>query len=175
MKKIAIIIAPVDFRDEEYFIPKNVFETEGFLVETFSSKSCEALGAYGGVVEVKKDISQLRAGQWDAVIFAGGSGALAYLDNEPLYQIARDVVEKGKLLGAICISPVILAKAGVLKNKKATVWSSPMDKSAIKMLKENNADYTAKPVVADAKIITANGPQSARKFAETIVRLLTNK
>jgi protease I len=61
-----------------------------------------------------------------------------------------------------------LAKAGVLKGKKATVWSSPMDKSPIKILTQNGAIFENLDVVVDGNIITANGPQAAEEFGIVI-------
>ena len=171
-KKILMIIAFRDFRDEEYFLPKEIFEKEGFIVKTASTKKGTALGADGGEVEVDFSLDEVDVSQFDAILFVGGPGALKYLDNEKSYQIAKETLNQGKILGAICIAPVILAKAKVLEGKKATVWSSPLDKTGIKILKENGAEYLAQDVVQDGKIITANGPQSAKKFAEKILKNL---
>ncbi|MEA3344083.1 MAG: DJ-1/PfpI family protein, partial [Patescibacteria group bacterium] len=77
-----------------------------------------------------------------------------------------------KLLGAICIAPAILARAGALKGKKATVWNSAMDKSAIKILESNGAIFQPEPVVVENKIITANGSHAAEEFAETIIKII---
>lgn len=170
--KIAMLIAFQDFRDEEYFIPESIFSTQGFEVETFSSEKGEALGSYGGLVDVKLSVDELNIDKFDALILVGGSGALSHLDNEKSYKTLREAALKNKVIGAICVAPVILAKAGILKGKKATVWSSNMDKSAVRVLKEEGADYVDENVISDDKIITADGPQSARKFAETIVGLL---
>ena len=70
-----------------------------------------------------------------------------------LTRIAKETIESNKILGAICIAPAILARAGVLQGKKATVWNSPLDKSAVKILKENGAVFDNKPVIIDEKII----------------------
>jgi putative intracellular protease/amidase len=53
-----------------------------------------------------------------------------------------------------------------LEGKKATLWSSLLDKSAIKVLKERGAEYLDKDVVVDGKIITASDPKAAKEFAE---------
>ena len=172
VKKILMIIAFRDFRDEEYFLPKEIFEKEGFIVKTASTKKGTALGADGGEAEVDFSLDEVDVSQFDAVLFVGGPGALKYLDNEKSYQIAKETLNQEKILGAICIAPVILAKAKVLEGKKATVWSSPLDKTGIKILKENGAEYLAQDVVQDGKIITANGPQSAKKFAKKILENL---
>jgi len=171
-KKIAMIIAFRDFRDEEYFIPKAIFESAGKKVFTFSSSSGSAIGSQGGEAKIDGVLESLKPADFEATIFVGGSGAQKYLDNPACRKIAKESAENNKVLGAICIAPAILAKAKVLENKKATVWYSPMDKSAIKILKENGAIFCAEGVVVDGKIVTAAGPVFARKFAETIIGLL---
>lgn len=171
-KSIAMIIAFQDFRDEEYFIPKSIFLAEGAQVQTISIKKGEALGSYGGIINVDLTLDDLKVSDFDTVIFVGGSGAAKYIENDKCHQIAQETVSVNKVLAAICIAPAILARSGVLEDKKATVWSSELDKSAVKILKEEGADYQKAPVVQDGKIITASGPEAARKFGETIVRIL---
>ena len=172
-KKIVIVIAFRDFRDAEYFVPKEILETAGAQITTVSNKSGTAVGADGGEVQVDLLISEINPVDFDAVIFVGGPGALQYLDNQASYKIAKETVNQGKLLAAICIAPAILAKAGVLEEKKATVWTSAMDKSAVKILEDNGAIYEDRPVVIDEKIVTASGPTAAREFGGTIKELLT--
>ncbi len=163
---IAIVIAFKNFRDEEYFVPKRIFEQSGFEVITVSNKKGIARGADGG--EVKVDLlSELK--DYDALVFVGGSGCLANLDNSVSYQKIQEAVKEGKLLAAICISPVILANAGVLEGKRATVWAG---KEPINILKEKGALYEKKDVVVDGEIITAVGPQAAQEFGRAILDVL---
>jgi len=171
-KKAAMIIAFKDFRDEEYFIPKQVLRVGGNKITTVSSELGKAIGTYGGEVNVDLTLDKLKVDDFDAIIFVGGSGALKYTEDETCWEIAQESVLKNKVLGAICVGPVILARAGVLSGKKATVWFSPLDKSAVKILKEEGAIFEDGGVVQDGNIITANGPQAARKFGETILRAL---
>lgn len=168
---IAIVIAFENFRDEEYFVPKQIFEQSGFEVVTVSNKAGIARGADGGEVEVSL-LSELK--DYDALVFVGGSGCLANLDNSVSYQKIQEAVAEGKLLAAICISPVVLANAGVLSGKKATVWTSSMDKGPANILKEKGALYEKKDVVVDGGIITAVGPQAAESFGREIVKYLKN-
>jgi len=172
MKNIAMIIAFQDFRDEEYLIPKSIFVSQGFKVKTFSSEAGEALGTYGGVVEIDDVINNLEVKTFDAVLFIGGSGAMKYEDNKEAHRILKESLKADKVIGAICIAPVILARAGILKGKKATVWSSNMDKTGIKILEEEGSLYTGEDVTVDDKIVTANGPKVARDFGEAIIRLI---
>ena len=189
-KKIAMIISFKDFRDEEYFVPKEILEEAGAEIKTASNKKGEAIGADGGEVEIALLVSELNPAEFDdlepksshnsiqsisffdAIVFIGGPGCLKYLDNENSYRVARETVSQQKLIAAICISPVILAKAGILNGKRATVWSSPMDKSPIKILEKNGTIYQDEDIVVDGRIVTANGPAAAKKFGEAIIELL---
>ena len=171
-KTIAMVIAFKDFRDEEYFKPRQIFLAAGADVKTASNEKGKAMGADGGEVEVDFLVSEVNLAELDAVVFIGGPGALQYLDNDDSYKLAQETISQGKLLAAICIAPAILAKAGVLEGRKATVWTSSMDKSAVKILEDNGAMYQNEPVVADGKIITAIGPSVAEQFGMKVVEVL---
>lgn len=173
-KKAVMIIAFRDFRDPEYFIPKEILEKNGVEVKTASNKIGIAIGAEGGETNVDLLVSEINVSDFDAVIFVGGPGCLENLDNEDSYRVAKEALSQNKVLASICISPVILAKAGVLKGKKATVWTD-WTKSQAKILKENGAIYEGKSVVVDGKIITANGPQAAESFGKEILIALTKE
>jgi len=167
--KAVIIVAYQDFKDEECFIPKKILEESGVEIKIVSDKLGTAIGVSGGELKVDIQLSDLDISEFDAVVFIGGPGALEHLDNENSYKIIRDTMVINKILAAICISPIILVKAGVLKNKKATVWTSEMDKRPQRALEEYSAKYINKDVVVDGNIITANGPNAAEEFGKTIV------
>jgi len=172
MKKVAIIIASENFRDEEYFITKEVLEKKGISVKTICDKP-KAIGKFGGEAEADILISDLNIDNFDAIVFSGGSGAVKLLDNELTYLLIRKAMIMKKIIAAICIAPTILAKAGVLAGKKATVWSTDMDKSAIKIIQLNDGIYQRSAIVIDDNIITAENAEFAQEFGETIANELT--
>jgi len=174
-KKVVMVIAFQDFRDEEYFVPKGILEKAGIEVKTASNKKGVAIGANGGEARVDFLVSEIKPTDFEAIVFVGGPGCLKNLDNQESYDLAKRTVVENKVLGAICISPVILAKAGFLSGKRATVWSDPLNKKPIEILKENGAIYENKDVVSDGKIITANGPSASQKFGQAIIESLKNK
>lgn len=174
-KSIALVIAPSNFRDAEYFIPKQELENAGADITTISLETGMALGADGGEVDVNLAAAKADPQNFAAVLFIGGPGMAQQLDNAEFHKLAQDTIDKGKVLAAICIAPALLAKAGVLQAKQATVWSSPMDKSGIDMLKQGGATYQDQAVVVDGKIITANGPDSAKQFAQAVIELVSVK
>jgi len=168
MKKILFVIAYNNFKDEEYAIPRSILKDKGFSITTASNKKGIALGVNGLDVEVNYLINEIDINDFDVLVFVGGSGCLRALDNQDSYNLINQAKKDDKVITAICIAPVILAKAGVLKGKKATVWSSPMDKSPIKILTQNGAIFENLDVVVDGNIITANGPQAAEEFGIVI-------
>jgi len=174
-KTIAMVTAFRDFRDIEYFIPRDVLAGAGAKIVTVSSQKGIAIGADGGEATVDLRVSEFKVEDFDAVVFIGGPGMAKKLDDEGFQKIARDTIKADKVLGAICISPALLANAGVLEGKKATVWSAPLQKEAIKILQENGAIYEDKTVVVDGKIVTGNGPEAAKEFAQALIEVLTKE
>jgi protease I len=171
-KTVAVIIAFEDFRDEEYFKTVEVLSKNEIEKKVISTKEGAAKGADGGEVNVDLTLKDFKVRNFDAIVFIGGPGAIDELDNKRFYRITKEAVSKNKILAAICISPTILAKAGVLEGKRATVWASTLDRQPIKILEDNGADYINEKVVQDGNIITANGPQAAGEFGRKIVRNL---
>lgn len=165
--KIAMIIAKKDFRDEELLLPKSIFEDAGYKVVVFSVSLGKAQGMLGAVVNVEDTIDRIKSKDFEAVIFVGGVGASRYWDNQTAHDIAKDTLANNKVLGAICIAPVILANAGVLEGKRATVWSSERGR-----LETSGAKYTGASVEVDGNIVTGSGPQAAEEFAKAVLRLI---
>ena len=88
MKKVAIIIAFKDFRDEEYFFSKQVLESNGIKTETFSNEKGLAIGKFGGEA-IAKSLDDLNISDYEAIIFVGGNGAIIFLDNEKSYNLIK--------------------------------------------------------------------------------------
>lgn len=165
-KKAVLIVAHRDFRDEEYKEPREVLEEAGVGVTVACSQPGVAQGKLGMTVKPDITIDQIDVDEFDIIVFVGGPGSAEYFDDSIAHQIARDAVEKDKVLGAICIAPATLANAGVLKGKRATVFSSE-----VSALEAGGAIYTAKSVEKDGKIVTANGPAAANEFGEALLEV----
>lgn len=166
-KKVVLIIAPQNFRDEELIEPQDVLIEKGALVKV----ACASLEVSKGMlgVQVKPDmlISDIQPEEWDAIILVGGTGASAYWEDSTVHLLLNRAVTQNKIVGAICIAPVTLANAGILSGKKATVYPSEEGK-----LKDKGAEFTGNSVERDGKVITANGPAAARDFGNAIAQAL---
>ena len=172
-KKALLIIAFQNYQDIEYGETRKALEKADIAVMVASTKLGMARGKLGGTTKVDLLLEQVDVDDYDAIIFIGGPGAVEYIKNEKALEIAKKAKVLDKLLGAICIAPAILAKAGVLSEKKATIWTSEEDKSPIKFLKEGKAKFIDQDVVVDGRVVTACGPHAAKKFGGTIAELLS--
>ncbi|PIT87484.1 MAG: DJ-1 family protein [Candidatus Magasanikbacteria bacterium CG10_big_fil_rev_8_21_14_0_10_40_10] len=170
-KKVLLIIASHGFQPIEYFHTKKALQENGVEVFTASDQKGIAVCALANQsVSVDLDFDQIAPIDYEGVFLIGGPGALEHLDNEIVYNIMRQTADGGKLFGAICISPRILAKAGLLLDKKATGWNG--DDELGDILKSAGAVYVREDVVVDGQLITANGPKAAEKFGREIARSL---
>jgi protease I len=166
-KKAVFIVAFENFQDDEFARPYSVLLQSGVSITVASTKLGEAVGTKGSKARVNMLLKDVKADDFDAVVFIGGPGAARYITDPVALKLVQDAVKKRKVVGAICIAPLVLAKAGVLKNKKATVFPTEADK-----LKEEAVKYTGKSVERDGKIITADGPNSATAFGQEIKKAL---
>lgn len=167
-KKVLMVIASKNFRDEEYQNPRRVLEEGGAVVRVASSSLNVAKGMFGATAKPDLFIRDVKVDEYDAILFIGGSGSSEYWNDTMAHLIVKQALEKGKVLGAICIAPTTLANAGVLSGRRVTSFSSEVSK-----LRAKGAIYTGSDVEVDGKFITANGPASSTKFGEKVVEALT--
>lgn len=166
-KKVVMVIAPDKFRDEELFETRKELESNGVKVSVASSTTQEVTGMLGGKAKPDIKLTDVNVSQYDGVVFVGGVGAAVYFDDQIALKIAKDAFASGKVIGAICIAPSILANAGILKGKKVTAFESEKDN-----LISKGAIWDDGPVTVDGKIITGNGPKSASQFGKAIYNAL---
>lgn len=169
-KKVLMVIAKSKFRDEEYLEPRKALEDAGAAITVASSSLNTSEGMLGLRVKPDMLIGNVKEDDYDGIVFVGGGGAAEYFDNPVAHKLAQNFYSRGKLTSAICIAPATLANAGILKGKKAT--SFPSSEAA---LKSHGAVVMKQDVVSDGMIVTAVGPQAAKKFGEKLVEVLGGK
>ncbi len=105
--------------------------------------------------------------KYDCLIIPGGGASVeAMLRDNKLLELIRNFYSTGKVVAAICAGPLVLVKAGILKDKKATIFPGM----------EKNLDRPrAEKVVVDENIITSQGPGTAVEFGLKIVEVLLGK
>ena len=167
MATVLMIIAPERFRDEELFITKEELEKAGHKTVLASTTKGSCPGSRGGFATATLTLAEVQARDYDAVVFVGGGGSKMYFANEEALRIAKEMYKRKKVVAAICLAPVILANAGVLKGKDATVAGTEA-----KTIESKGAKYAGPGVTVDGNIVTGNAPKSSRLFGQKINELL---
>lgn len=107
----------------------------------------------------------------DALILPGGAPGFQNLrKNKRVLSMIKDAYEKKKIVAAICASPSVLATAGVLKNKKATIYPGMEEE-----IKKGEGIIQDDLVVVDNNIVTSKGPATTMLFALKLIELLKDK
>ncbi|RLG44152.1 MAG: DJ-1/PfpI family protein [Thermoproteota archaeon] len=89
------------------------------------------------------------------------------LSDEELLKAIRRFYEQKKLIASVCTGSLILAKAGILKGKKATTHHLRMN-----MLRELGAIPVNKRVVIDDNVITSGGITASIDLGLKLVEVL---
>ncbi len=165
-KKIVMVIASANFRDEEYFHPRQVLEEKGFEVVVSSSSQQIAVGKLGARVKPDLTVEQVETADYDGLIFVGGGGSREYFHSATAHKLARGIYSSHKPLGAICIAPAILALSGLLGGRKFTSFPSVVDE-----IKALGGVFEDAEVVRDGLILTANGAEAAILFGQNFAAM----
>jgi protease I len=169
--KVLIVIAPEKFRDEEFTVPAAALQKAGITYDVASTHKGACTGMMGTKVAASLAFEEVDPKSYDGILIVGGSGAQSYLwDDEVLGEMVKYFQSSAKVVAAICLAPVVLARAGVLKGKKSTYFNSPV---SFREMRAGGAVLVDTAVVSDTRIVTANGPAAAAEFAAAFIRMLT--
>ena len=169
-KKVLMVVPHTQFRDEEFFEPKKILEEEGAQVVVASTTVRTCRGIKGGVAQAEIAIADAKADDYAGIVLCGGSSVPEFLWNDKkLHELVAAMATAGKVVAAICLSTVVLAKAKLLAGREATVYWLPQ---AIEELKTAGAKYVPETLVIHNNIILAEGPPDSQRFGQAIRKAL---
>ena len=165
-KKVLMVIPHTQFRDEEFFEPKKILEDEGAKVVVASTSVRTCRGMKGGTVQSDLAIADAKAEEYAGLVLCGGSSVPdIFWNDKKLQELAVAMATAGKVIGAICLSTVVLAKAKLLADREATVYFLP---EALEELKAAGAKYVPETLLIHNNIILAEGPPDSQRFGQAI-------
>ncbi|OMO63221.1 ThiJ/PfpI [Corchorus olitorius] len=125
-------------------------------------RSTKVLASQGVKIVADKLIGDAAGSIYDLIVLPGGvAGAERLQKSRILKKLLREQDAAGRICGAVCSSPTVLHKHGLLKEKKATAHPS--------FLKELTNVVDGPKVVIDGKLITSRGLATVSDFALAIV------
>lgn len=140
-------------------------EEKNSIVTAAPDDTMQVTGAGGLKVCADLGISRVRAEKYDALIIPGGLPE-PIIDRDEVSGLIREFHESGRLVAAICIAPVHLARAGILAGRAYTTSLSENYRNLFDWSRKSD-----RPVVVDGNIITARG-NAFTDFALTVLEKL---
>lgn len=162
-KRVAILTEN-GFEEVELTSPKQAMENAGMKVDIVSSEKgkVKAWNHDHWSIELPVDVNLADADplNYDALVIPGGvmNPDLMRLNTEYV-NFAKDFMESGKPVAAICHGPQLLIETGLLEGRKMTSYPSVKTD-----LKNAGAIWADKEVVVDHGLVTSRSPKDLDAF-----------
>lgn len=169
MKKIAVLIYPYFSMQEISCLTDALAVWFEQSVDIFASTKEIIKSEDGFQCIANKTLDEFNVNEYACVIMPGMLNPLPALFDEKLISFLSSLKGKDILIAAICSSPMLLAKAGLLEDYKFTsgIWEEIT--TYLEFIPNEN--IVRKPVVKDKNLITADS-FAFREFAAEVIRTL---
>jgi protease I len=168
-KRVAILVEE-EFEDFELTGPLELLRAAGATVTIVGPVKGASYRGKRGDATVTADMAAgaARIADFDALVIPGGHAPDRMRMRHAMVDLARDAMDAGKPVAAICHGPQLLISANALRGRTLTCWPS----IAIDV-KNAGGMYVDKPVMEDGNLITSRKPDDVEVFSEAIVRALS--
>ena len=164
-----IYVLVVDgFEEIEAIEPIDIMRRAGLNVVTVGVKSQSVKGAHNISIKTDVIIDDVNVEDMELLMLPGGPGHEELDKDEKVHKLIDYAYKENLYIAAICASPSIIGKKGLLRDKKATCF--PGFEQYLM-----GAKVVGDKVVVDGNIITGKGAGAAAEFGFEIVKLLQNK
>jgi protease I len=168
-KRVAMLVED-EFEDRELTGPLHTLRAAGAEVTIVGPLNGTAYRGKRGEASVTSTMAAgtARMEDFDALVIPGGNAPDKMRMRHAMVDLAREAMDTGKPVAAICHGPQLLISANVLRGRTLTCWPS----IAIDV-KNAGGLYVDKPVVEDGNLITSRKPDDVPVFSDAIVRALS--
>lgn len=168
MSTIAVIITDM-FEDSEYSEPAAAFKNAGHKLVHIGLKAGETVKGkkQETPVEIDKAVKDISVNEFDALLIPGGYSPDKLRVDEDAVRFAKQFVESGKPVFAICHAPQLLITADVIRGRTITGW-----KSVIQDIKNAGAEFIDREVVEDGNLVSSRSPGDLPAFIEACLKKL---
>jgi len=167
--KIVAILTENGFEEVELTSPKKALENAGATVHIVSPQK-DIIKAWNHdhwsiELSVDKNISDVKAEDYDALMLPGGVLNPDKLRmNKEAVEFAKDFIETGKPVAAICHGPQLLIETGLLEGREMTSYPSLQTD-----IKNAGANWHDREVIVDNGLVTSRSPRDLEAFNEKMV------
>jgi deglycase len=168
-KRVAMLVED-EFEDRELTGPLEALRAAGAAVTLVGPTAGTEFKGKRGEAAVRSDVAAgaARMKDFDALVIPGGHAPDKMRMRHAMVDLAREAMDTGKPVAAICHGPQLLISANALRGRTLTCWPSiAVD------VKNAGGLYVDKPVVEDGNLITSRKPDDVPVFSEAIIRALS--
>ncbi len=169
--RIAIFIAPKDFKDETVALIKTFFDRWGvqYSITSYSNKEC--VGYHGAVYRPDVNTAKLITADYDGIILVDGHGMEDYklFEYRPLLDLLLQFNEKKKIIGAISNSIRVVARANIIRDKKISIPNEEELKRTVLLF---HGIPTENPIEISGNIITVKDPSGLESTLQEMLKHL---
>ncbi len=167
--KIIAILTENGFEEVELTSPKQALEDAGATVHVVSPQKEKVKGwnhdHWGIELPVDKSISDVNVNDYDALMLPGGVMNPDQLRvNKEAVEFAKDFLETGKPVAAICHGPQLLIETGLLEGRDMTSYPSVQTD-----LKNAGANWHDREVIVDNGLVTSRSPKDLEAFNRKMI------
>ena len=167
-KRVAIITEN-GFEEVELTSPKKVMEDAGIKVDVISPQKNKVKAwdkdRWSIEIPVDVNITDANADDYDALMIPGGvMNPDKMRTNEDCVQFAKDFLESGKPVAAICHGPQLLIETGLLNGREMTSYPSLKTD-----LINAGVNWKDKEVIVDNGLVTSRSPKDLEAFNKKLL------
>lgn len=160
-----------NFEEIEAVTQIDILRRAGIKLDIFGVGTLELKGKNDIVLKTEKVFNKkadIKTEEYEGIILPGGPGVMVLAENKEVVSVVEDFYNKGKLVFAVCAAPLVLHKAGVLRDKRFTCYPSTVKEIT-------TGKYVNEKVVVDGKVITSQGVGTSIDAALKLVEIIISK
>jgi len=166
---VYILLAP-GFEEAEALVPADLLRRAGIETALVSLTDEPVPGSHGVTVIADLPLDRTDPDRMEMVVLPGGGPGYQNLGKDPrVEQLVKEAVKRDLWVAAICASPTLLGKWGLLQGKNAVCFpgmEGGLTGAAARM---------DQSVVVDGKIITGRAAGSAFDFGRALIEALRGR
>ena len=153
------------FEEVEAIEPIDIMRRAGLMVTTVGVSDMIVTGSHNIKVKADIHIDDVNKEDMELLMLPGGPGHTQLIDDKKVQELIDYADSNDLYIAAICASPSVIGRKGLLEGKKATCFPG-FEEFLV------GAELSGEKAVRDGKIITAKGAGAAADFGFLIVETL---
>ena len=136
-------------------------------IDVAALDATKACGRFQIAMDDLKNLDDVQVSDYDVLFLPGGPHYQKLEADARVQAILKDFVESNKVVASICAAPTIVGRAGYLKGKQYTCFTS--------MDEDFGGTYVDQYAVVDGNMITGRSAAAVIDFAFAIIEKLCGK